>query len=89
MTNNSDSKQNVQIANYIAGLHNRGLDELERELAQYCFDQLFIQTQLEVSQSNDEESVLTRRVGEQRLLRLQTKIDALKKEIFDRTTIEN
>jgi hypothetical protein len=70
---------------FVQSLVSKESSEIERELGQCYFDLLFIQTQMEVSraQGNEEKSIAKN--GEKRLLLLQSKIEAMKKELFNRS----
>jgi len=82
---NLNSASDPHFEDYVKELKDRSSEDLERELAQYCFDFLFIQTQIEATQFQDEDYLPTHQSGEQRLLRLQGRIEALKRELFNRS----
>lgn len=75
----------MQLASYRSKLKDREMEELEQELAHLCFDYLFIQTQIEAASPEDVDSDLIRESGERRLVRLGAKIEALKRELFNRS----
>jgi hypothetical protein len=70
--------------NFLAELKLKKSAELERELAQYCFDLLFIQTQLEASRTDHADFQWMKESAGRRLPRLQRKIEAVKQELFSR-----
>jgi hypothetical protein len=78
---------NYHTDKFVEGLKLKESSELERELAQYYFDILFIQTQMEASQADGEDSESMRQIGEKRLLRLNGKVEATKRELFGRNGI--
>jgi len=69
---------------FAESLKTKQSSEIEQELAQYYFDLLFIQTQMEVSYVDSVDSESIRQNGERRLLRLKKKIEAMKKELLNR-----
>jgi len=75
----------AQFDEFLQNLISKESSEIEKELAQCYFDFLFIQTQMEESRAhgNDEKQIVKN--GERRLSLLHSKIEAMKKELFDRS----
>ena len=74
--------------NYEIGLSKKSSHELEMELAQFHFDLLFIQTQIEASGPEYQNSLSAKNAAEKRVLRLQRKIESVKKELYHRSSAQ-
>jgi hypothetical protein len=80
----SKSSRVDYVDKFAESLMTKDSSEIERDLAQYYFDLLFIQTQIEVSRAEDSDAKSIIQNGEKRLSRLQMKIEAMKKELLNR-----
>jgi len=81
---NANSYSDSDIEVYVKGLGKRESSDLQEELAHLYFDYLFVQTQIETSKIDDVDNLTIVTTGQRRLSRLQSKIEAVKRELFGR-----
>jgi hypothetical protein len=83
--NHMGDEEESHLRNYEGELYKRGSHELEMDLAYFHFDLLFIQTQIEASGPEYQNSTSARNAAERRVFRLYRKIEAVKKELYRRS----
>ena len=85
LSEDAESNGDFSLSEYKGRLREKETNELQQELAQHCFDLLFIETQIEASEADDIASGAAAAAGiARRISRLRLKIASLEQELFSR-----